>query len=88
MSDPAIIDILRFNKNDVKLAVRSRIITRRPETLSFLSSKVVNDATTYLRGYADALVEHIEQPYNNKEIREFLYDRAYEYVIYRAYKEI
>lgn len=84
MSDKAIAEILDFNRNDVKLQIRGRVIARRPEVLSQVSNKIVNDATIYLRGYAEALVEHIEQPFTVKEIQDFIYDRGFEYILRRV----
>ena len=72
-------DILHFNRNDVKLEVRKRIIAQRPELQSRFSNKIVSETTIYLKGYAEALIEHIEQPYKIDEVLSFVYDIGYEY---------
>lgn len=83
MSDEVFGTILKFNKNDIKLELRKRIIAQRPQHLARLDNKIISDTFIYTKGYVDALKEHIAEPFNRNEIRTFIYDRAYEYAIER-----
>lgn len=83
MSDIIFGTILDFNRNDIKLKVRKKVIASRPELLSMISNKLINETYIYTQGYVNALKENIEEPFNRIEIQSFIYDRAYDYVVRR-----
>jgi len=81
MSDDIMTKIMDIGRNDIRIHVRQRIITSRPEILSQMDNKLITEATFYIKGYADALREHIVEPYIGSEIKTFMYDRAYDYIV-------
>ncbi len=81
MDDLVLTKKLDFGRNEIKIAVRQKIIINRPEILVQVTNKLIKEAYIYVQGYVDALRENITEPYNIKEIRTFVFDRAFEYVI-------
>lgn len=81
MSDDIMDKILDIGRNDIRIHVRRRVIASRPDILSQVSSKLIAETEIYMKGYADALKEHIAEPYVESEIKTFMYDRAYDYIV-------
>ena len=72
--------IMHIVKSDLRSDMKDRMLKYFPDAQSRVTKRLINETYIYLKGYSEALKEHVNLPINKDEMQRFLFDRAFEYI--------
>lgn len=72
---------LHLTKAEIRKYCRHTMSSSYPEEASKVTDKLITKAVLYMEGYGDAMKYNIQEPVNHVELRNFLLDVAYEYIL-------
>lgn len=73
-------DLIKVTKPDVATHVKIRMLQSNPEWSQYVTRRLILDALIFIDGFGRCLIEYVEPPYNEDDIKSFLKEEAFIFV--------